>query len=108
MTLIASGEEINGKSVVIVEDAKQHFKDNAFYLAKGLYHIQIAKQYYEMVALESKRDVKSTFNLWVGKLNYLINNVYDRMGEKQGRSLKLLLLMGIAFFMMLFLKSFCS
>ena len=58
--------------------SKEKFQDNNYYLAKGLYHIQIAKDYYEML----KNAKAAGVNNWLNKLNYLTNDVLTRLTKE--------------------------
>jgi hypothetical protein len=49
-------------------------------LAKGLHHLNIAKQYFEDVKLGCTGDVKNTFNGYINKCNFILNNVFDKLG----------------------------
>jgi hypothetical protein len=62
--------------------SKEKFEDNNYYLAKGLYHIQIAKEYYEMLRLDAKYSAKDFLNNWLNKLSFLTNDVLTRLTKE--------------------------
>ena len=62
--------------------SKEKLQDNNYYLAKGLYHIQIAKDYYEMLKLDTNYTAKSFLNNWLNKLNFLTNDVLTRLTKE--------------------------
>ena len=62
--------------------SKEKFQDNNYYLAKGLYHIQIAKEYYEMLRLDAKYSAKDFLNNWINKLEFLTNDVLTRLSKE--------------------------
>ena len=55
-------------------------------LTKGCYHIAIAKQYLEAFEVECRKEAKRQAKLWVGKVDFLLNDVYSRLTPK-GREL---------------------
>lgn len=59
--------------------SKERFEDSNYYLAKGLYHIQIAKDYYEMLRLDARYSAKGFLNNWLNKLSFLTNDVLTRL-----------------------------
>lgn len=61
---------------------EKQFSDDKFSLAKGLHHVNIAKQYFEDIKITSKGTIKNTFTGYVQKCDYIINDVYDRLSEK--------------------------
>ena len=56
-------------------------KQDTFSLAKGLHHMNIAKQYFEDFKMSCKGDIKNTVNGYVNKCNWVLNDIYDRLGE---------------------------
>lgn len=61
---------------------KQRFSDNTFSLAKGLHHINIAKQYFEDVRFGTTNEVKAVFNQYIQKCDWIITNMKDRMNKE--------------------------
>lgn len=61
---------------------KQRFADNTYSLAKGIHHINIAKQYFEDVRLGTNGDVKAVFNQYIQKCEWIISNLMDRLGPE--------------------------
>jgi hypothetical protein len=55
---------------------------DTFSLAKGLHHINIAKQYFEDFKMGCKGDMKNTVNGYINKCNWILNDIYDRLGEQ--------------------------
>lgn len=58
------------------------YEKDTFSLAKGLHHINIAKQYFEDVKIGCTGDLKNTFNGYINKCDYILNNVFDKLGEE--------------------------
>jgi len=58
-------------------------------LAKGLHHLNIAKQYFEDVKMGCTGDVKNTFNGYVNKCNWILNNVFDKLSNEKRKIYKL-------------------
>jgi hypothetical protein len=56
-------------------------EQDTFSLAKGLHHMNIAKQYFEDFKMSCKGDIKNTVNGYVNKCNWVLNDIYDRLGE---------------------------
>lgn len=67
---------------------KQRFTDNTYSLAKGLHHINIAKQYFEDVRYGTSNEIKAVFNQYIQKCDWILANMRDRMGEEQREVLK--------------------
>lgn len=67
---------------------KQRFADNTYSLAKGIHHINIAKQYFEDVRLGANGDVKAVFNQYIQKCEWIISNLMDRLGPENKKSLQ--------------------
>lgn len=61
---------------------KQTFTDNTYSLAKGIHHINIAKQYFEDVRFSTTKEVKAIFNLYVQKCDWIIDNMKHRMNKE--------------------------
>jgi len=62
------------------EEAK--FMDNTFSLAKGIHHVNIAKQYFEDLCLGANFNVKMIFNQYIQKCDYIISNVKNRLSDE--------------------------
>lgn len=67
---------------------KQRFTDNTYSLAKGLHHINIAKQYFEDVRYGTSNEIKAVFNQYIQKCDWILANMRDRMGDEQREALK--------------------
>lgn len=67
---------------------KQRFTDNTYSLAKGLHHINIAKQYFEDVRYGTSNEIKAVFNQYIQKCDWILANMRDRMGNEQKAVLK--------------------
>jgi hypothetical protein len=57
-------------------------EQDTFSLAKGLHHMNIAKQYFENFKISCKGDIKNVVNGYVNKCNWVLNDIYDRLGER--------------------------
>jgi hypothetical protein len=57
------------------------YEKDTFSLAKGLHHINIAKQYFEDVKIGCTGDLKNTFNGYINKCDWILNNVFDKLGD---------------------------
>jgi hypothetical protein len=55
---------------------------DTFSLAKGLHHINIAKQYFEDFRMDCTGDIKNTVNGYINKCDWILNNIYDKLGEE--------------------------
>jgi len=64
------------------------YEKDTFSLAKGLHHINIAKQYFEDVKMGSTGTIKNTFNGYINKCDFILNNIYDKLGEKTRKTYK--------------------
>ena len=58
------------------------YEKDTFSLAKGLHHINMARQYFQDVTFGCKGDIKHTFNGYVNKCDFILNNVFDKLGEE--------------------------
>lgn len=67
---------------------KQRFTDNTYSLAKGLHHINIAKEYFEDVRLGSTGDVKMIFNNYIQRCDWILTNMTHRMSQESREALK--------------------
>ena len=61
---------------------------DTYSLAKGLHHLNIAKQYFEDVKLGCTGDVKNTFNSYVNKCDWILNNVFDKLSNEKRKIYK--------------------
>jgi len=61
---------------------------DTYSLAKGLHHLNIAKQYFEDVKLGCTGDVKNTFNGYVNKCDWILNNVFDKLSNDKRKIYK--------------------
>jgi len=64
------------------------FADSTFSLAKGLHHINIAKQYFEDVRMGTFGDVKAIFNQYILKCEWVINNVTHRLKDENKKAIE--------------------
>jgi len=55
---------------------------DTFSLAKGLHHINIAKQYFEDFKIDCTGDIKHAVNGYINKCDFILNNIFDRLGEE--------------------------
>ena len=56
------------------------YEKDTYSLAKGLHHINMAKQYFEDVRIGCTGDLKNTFNGYINKCDWILNNVFDKLG----------------------------
>ena len=78
---------------------KEDFKDETYDLAKALHYVSISKQYFEMIALGYERGAKELMNLYANKMQWIINNIYDRLGDESRKFYKECLIKGDTVFM---------
>jgi len=64
------------------------YKKDTFSLAKGLHHINMAKQYFEDVKIGCTGTIKNTFSGYVNKCDFILNNIYDKLGPETRKSYK--------------------
>jgi hypothetical protein len=64
------------------------YEKDTFSLAKGLHHINIAKQYFEDVKIGCTGDLKNTFNGYINKCDWILNNIYDKLSEERRKTFK--------------------
>ena len=61
---------------------------DTFSLAKGLHHINIAKQYFEDFRIDCTRDVKNSVSSYINKCDWILNNIYDKLDEDRRKVYK--------------------
>lgn len=61
---------------------------DTYSLAKGLHHLNIAKQYFEDVKLGCTGEIKNTFNGYVNKCDWILNNVFDKLSNDKRKIYK--------------------
>jgi len=59
------------------------YEKDTYSLAKGLHHINIAKQYFEDVKIGCTGDLKNTFNGYINKCDFILNNIYDKLSKER-------------------------
>ena len=52
-----------------------------FSLAKALHHINIAKDYFEVVKIETHSSLKNMFNGYINKCNFILNDINSQLGN---------------------------
>ena len=67
---------------------KPDFTDSTFSLAKGIHHINIAKQYFEDVRLGTSGGIKAIFNQYIQKCEWIITNVTHRLKEENKKAIE--------------------
>ena len=67
---------------------KESFADNTYSLAKGMHHINIAKQYFEDVRLGTSGEVKMVFNQYIQKCDWIMDNLKHRLTEENRKNLQ--------------------
>ena len=55
--------------------SKERYTDNDLLMLKGLYHVSIAKQYFETAKIDKVFSVKNIFNTFCNRLEYILNTV---------------------------------
>ena len=78
---------------------KEDFKDETYDLAKALHYVSISKQYFEMIALGYERGAKVLMSLYANKMQWIINDIYDRLSEESRKFYKESLIKGDTVFM---------
>lgn len=58
------------------------YEKDTYSLAKGLHHINIAKQYFEDVKIGCTGDLKNTFSGYINKCDWILNNILHKLGDK--------------------------
>jgi hypothetical protein len=54
---------------------------DAFSLAKGLHNVNMALTYFKMVKADCEGQVKNTFNGYINKCQYIINDIKASLGD---------------------------
>ena len=80
-----------------MSNIKQDFTDNTFSLAKGLFHLKIAKEYFEDLRLSTKGDVKDIFNQYISRCDWIMSNLKNRLTEASKIELEIQLQDSLAF-----------
>ena len=57
-------------------------------LAKGLHHLNIAKQYFEDVKMGCTGEVKNTFSGYINRCDWILNNVFDKLDNEKRKIYK--------------------
>jgi len=55
--------------------SKERYTDNDLLMLKGLYHVSIAKQYFETAKIDKVFSIKNIFNTFCNRLDYILNTV---------------------------------
>ena len=55
--------------------AKETYSDKDLLMLKGLYHVSIAKQYFETTKIDKEFLIKNIFNSYCNRLDYILNSV---------------------------------
>jgi hypothetical protein len=55
---------------------------DTFSLAKGLHHVNIAKQYFEDFKINRTGGMKNTVNGYINRCDWILNDIFDRLGEQ--------------------------
>jgi len=58
------------------------FTDNTYSLAKALLFTDLARQYFEDVQYSTHHDIKSMFNQYITKCNWIIFDVKNRLSQE--------------------------
>ena len=76
------------KLAKITRIAIMSIEKDTYSLAKGLHHINIAKQYFEDVKIGCTGTLKNTFGSYINKCDFILNNIYDKLGTETRRVYK--------------------
>ncbi len=68
--------------------SKETFTDNSQDLLRGLTHIDMAKQYLEMVMAGRSKETKYVFQQPILKLKWILNYFFDKLGEQSRKDYK--------------------
>ena len=55
------------------------YEKDTYSLAKGIHHINIAKQYFEDVKMGCTGEMKNTFNSYINKCEWILSNMFDKL-----------------------------
>ena len=58
---------------------RKTFTDNTYSLAKALYFIDLARQYFEDVQISTSGEIKMIFSHYIQKCNWILSNLKDRL-----------------------------
>lgn len=58
------------------------FTDSTYSLAKALHFIDLARQYFEDVQFSTEKDIKTIFNQYIQKCNWIIFDVKSRLSNE--------------------------
>jgi hypothetical protein len=64
------------------------YEKDTFSLAKALHHLNISKQYFEDVRIGCTGDLKNTFNGYINKCDWILNNVFDKLDDEKRKIYK--------------------
>jgi len=67
---------------------KERFSDNTYSLAKGLHHINLGKMYFEDLRLGTTGEIKSIFNHYILKCDWIMSNLQNRLTDENRAILK--------------------
>ena len=67
--------------------SKERYTDNDLLMLKGLYHVSIAKQYFETAKIDKEFLIKNVFTTYINRLDYILNSVNSMV---KGESKKIL------------------
>lgn len=62
--------------------SKETFSDDTMDLLKALYHVSIAKQYFEMIGVGYKYGAKFLMDNYAKKMDFVIKDIYDRLNSE--------------------------
>ncbi len=65
-----------------------HFSDTTFSLAKALHHINNAREYFTDVKRDCHSGIKSQFNAYIQKCDFIINSVTCKLTDENKAILK--------------------
>lgn len=59
-----------------------NFEKGTYCLIKAMHHINCARQHFEDVKIGCKQQMRYTFESYIGKCNYIFNNVFDKLDDE--------------------------
>lgn len=64
------------------------YEKDTFSLAKGLHHLNIAKQYFEDVKIDCTGELKNTFSGYINRCDWILNNIFDKLSDEKRKIYK--------------------
>lgn len=61
---------------------------DTFSLAKAIHHLNIAKDYLEVVRIDCHSSIRHMFNGYISRCNFILNDFKDRLSEESKKIFK--------------------